>query len=63
LTEDPAQGVSDAILAGGLVTAPAWAEALSNVNMLLTMLSLAVGLLIGLIRLWHLCRDRRPHRR
>jgi hypothetical protein len=59
LTEDPSQGVSDAILAGGLVTAPAWAGALSNVNALLTMMSLLVGLLIGVIRLWHLCREKR----
>jgi hypothetical protein len=59
LTEDPSQGVSDTILAGGLVTAPAWAGALSNVNALLTMMSLLVGLLIGVIRLWHLCREKR----
>lgn len=56
LPHDASQGVSDAILAGGLVTAPAWAGALSDVNALLTMASLLVGLLIGIIRLWRLWR-------
>jgi hypothetical protein len=59
LPHDPSQGVSDAILAGGLVAAPAWAGILSDVNALLTMASLLVGLLIGVVRLWHLWRERR----
>ena len=56
---DPPQGLSDAILAGGLVAAPAWAGALSDVNAMLTMVSLIVGLLIGVIRLWRLWCERR----
>jgi hypothetical protein len=55
---DPSHGVSDALLAGGLVAAPAWAGALSDVNALLTMASLLVGLLIGVVRLWRLWRER-----
>jgi hypothetical protein len=55
---DPSHGVSDALLAGGLVAAPAWAGALSNVNALLTMASLLVGLLIGVVRLWRIWRER-----
>jgi hypothetical protein len=56
LPHDPTPGVSDAILAGGLIAAPAWTVPLSDVNALLTMVSLVVGLLIGVIRLWRLWR-------
>jgi hypothetical protein len=59
LSHDPSQGVSDAILAGGLIAAPAWAVPLSELNVLLTTLSLFVGLLIGAIRLWRLWRTGR----
>lgn len=58
LQHDPSQGVSDAILAGSLVTAPAWSVPLSEVNALLTTLSLVVGLVIGAARLWHLLREK-----
>ncbi len=58
MPHDPSHGVSDALLAGGLVAAPAWAGALSNVNALLTMASLLVGLLIGVVRLWRIWRER-----
>jgi hypothetical protein len=56
---DPSHGFSDAVLAGGLVTAPAWAGPLSDINALLTMVSLLVGLAIGVIRLWRLWRESR----
>jgi hypothetical protein len=59
MPHDPSQGVSDAILAGGLVAAPAWAAPLSEFNALLTTASLILGLLIGAIRLWRLFRERR----
>jgi hypothetical protein len=59
LPHDPSQGVSDAILAGGLVAAPAWAGPLSEFNALLTTLSLILGLLIGAVRLWRMWRDNR----
>jgi hypothetical protein len=59
LPHESSHGVSDAILAGGLLAAPAWAGALSNVNALLTMVSLLIGLLIGVIRLWRLWCERR----
>jgi hypothetical protein len=55
---DPSQGVSDALLAGGLVAAPAWAVPLSELNALLTTVSLLVGLLIGAARLRQLWRGR-----
>ncbi len=51
--------VSDAILAGGLVLAPAWATWLTELNALLTTASLIVGLAFGLVRLWVTLRDRR----
>ena len=59
MSHDPSQGVSDAILAGGLIAAPAWSVPLSELNILLTTLSLVVGLLIGAIRLWRLWRTGR----
>jgi hypothetical protein len=59
LADNPAQGVSDAILAGSLVAAPAWSVPLSEVNALLTTISLLIGLMIGLIRLWQLWRGQR----
>jgi hypothetical protein len=59
LQHDPSPGVSDALLAGGLVAAPAWAAPLSELNAVLTTASLVVGLLIGAIRLWQICRDKR----
>jgi hypothetical protein len=57
LQHDPSQGVSDAILAGSLVAAPAWSVPLTEVNAFLTTVSLVVGLLIGAIRLWQLWRQ------
>jgi hypothetical protein len=59
MPHDPSQGVSDAILAGALVAAPAWAVPLSEFNAFLTTASLILGLLIGAIRLWRLFREKR----
>jgi hypothetical protein len=59
LQPDPSHGVSDAILAGSLVAAPAWSVPLSDVNALLTTVSLLIGLLIAAVRLWQLWRGRR----
>jgi hypothetical protein len=57
------QNASDALLTGCLVSAPAWASWLAQLNQLLTTGTLAVGLVIGLVRLWRFWRDRRglPH--
>ena len=45
-------GDHDLVIAGGLVSSPAWAGWLGNVNVLLTTISLLVGLALGLSRLW-----------
>jgi hypothetical protein len=58
LEQDPSHGVSDAILAGSLVAAPAWSVPLSEINALLTTISLFIGLLIAGIRLWQFWRKR-----
>jgi hypothetical protein len=58
LQDNHFQGVSDALLAGSLVAAPAWTIALSDVNVLLSTVSLILGLLIGTIRLWQLWRGK-----
>jgi len=53
----------DTLLAGGLISAPAWAPWLTRVNELLTTLSLVVGLALALARLWTLLRDRQRERK
>lgn len=42
----------DSVLAGGLITSPAWAPLLSTVNELLVTATLVIGLIIGIARLW-----------
>lgn len=53
------QNISDTVLAGGLVSAPAWAPWLTQLNQLLTTATLIIGLAFGFIRLWVFLRDRR----
>jgi hypothetical protein len=55
---NPSHDISDALLASSLVAAPAWANWLSEVNQILTTLSLIVGLAFGFLRLWYFLRDR-----
>lgn len=50
--------VQDTVLAGGLVSAPAWASWLGEVNEILTTLSLAIGLVLGAARLWFFLSER-----
>jgi hypothetical protein len=56
---DSTNVVPDTVLAGGLITAPAWGIWLTEINQLLTTASLGVGLAIGCARLWSLWRERR----
>lgn len=55
----PTSIIPDTVLAGGLITAPAWGIWLMDVNQLLTTASLAVGLVLGCARLWQFVRSRR----
>ncbi len=48
----------DGALATSLISAPAWAPWLSEVNQLLTTASLGVGLVLGAGRLWLFLRER-----
>ena len=50
----------DAIIAGGLISSPAWASWLSDVNLVLTTITLLVGLLLGATRLWRAYMRRKP---
>lgn len=52
----PSETVQDSVIASGLITAPAWGAWLGQLNGLLTTISLIIGLLIGLHRLWLICR-------
>lgn len=56
LSDDHADGQQDGFVAGTLIAATAWGPWLAEVNQLLTALSLAVGVALGLTRLWLLFR-------
>lgn len=57
-TNDP-YTIPDTILAGGLMTAPAWGAWLAQLNQLLTTATLLVGLVLGCGRLWSFWRAHR----
>ena len=50
--------VGDGVLATGLVTSPAWASWLGDLNQMLTTATLIVGLALGLGRLWQFLRPK-----
>jgi hypothetical protein len=50
--------VPDSLLAGSLITAPAWAPWLAQLNQLLTTASLVIGLALAGSRLWSIYKDR-----
>jgi hypothetical protein len=47
-----ATGAADVTLAGGLLSSPVWASWLAEINEMLTAITLVIGILIGLVRLW-----------
>lgn len=53
-------GDQDAIVAGGLITSPAWAGWLGEFNEVLTTFSLLFGLALGATRLWRTYRKNNP---
>jgi hypothetical protein len=63
LENDPSPNLPDTVIAGSLVTAPAWGPLLAQVNQLLTTATLIVGLILGCGRLWLFLRDRRQRPR
>jgi hypothetical protein len=48
----------DSILAGGLLTAATWGPWLAEFNQVLSALSLIIGIMLGLARLWLLMRKK-----
>ena len=52
-------GEQDAVIAGGLITSPAWASWVGEVNMVLTTVSLLIGLALGATRLWRVYQERK----
>ncbi|MCF6199376.1 MAG: hypothetical protein L3J67_08270 [Hyphomicrobiaceae bacterium] len=48
----------DAVIAGGLITSPAWASWLAQFNTVLTTVTLLLGLALGTTRLWQAYRER-----
>jgi len=55
---DP-ETLSDALIAGGLVAAPAWSAWLSQFNELLSTGTLLLGFALGCCRLWAFLRRQR----
>lgn len=51
--------IEDGVIASSLITAPAWGAWLSELNAVLTTLSLFVGLTLGLYRLWRIYQRNR----
>lgn len=49
----------DGALASGLISAPAWAPWLSGLNEFLTTLTLSLGVILGLARLWLFLKSRK----
>jgi hypothetical protein len=58
-----ANGVGDVTLAGGLLSSPVWASWLAEFNELLTSVTLIIGILIGVVRLWVAWREHNRHAR
>ena len=58
------KSIEDGVIASSLITAPAWGPWLSELNSILTTISLILGLTIGLFRLWQIHKSgQRPERR
>lgn len=55
--------VSDGVLATGLVTSPAWAVWLGDLNQVLTTATLFVGLALGVGRLLQFLRETKQRRK
>jgi hypothetical protein len=54
-----ATGAGDVTLAGGLLSSPVWASWLAEINEMLTAITLVIGILIGLVRLWVAWKEER----
>lgn len=55
-------GDQDVVIAGGLITSPAWASWLAEFNTVLTTLTLILGLVLGATRLWGFYRKHMSRR-
>ena len=53
---DSQDATQDFVVAGGLLFSPAWVPWLTSLNHVLTTVTLVVGLVLGLVRLWVLVR-------
>ena len=62
--EGPVQSwktIEDGVIASSLITAPAWGAWLSELNVVLTTLSLLIGLTLGIYRLWRIYQRNRDN--
>jgi hypothetical protein len=58
MRSDNVNPTQDTVLASGLITAPAWGSWLAQLHEVLGILTLLVGLALGLSRLWIIFKDR-----
>ena len=49
-----ARSMGDGLVAGGLISAPAWAPQVSELNEILTLVTLLIGVALGVARLWRM---------
>lgn len=54
--------MQDSIIASSLISAPAWGAWLNELNGILTTLSLLIGLMIGMHRLWVLVASHKDNK-
>jgi hypothetical protein len=54
-------GAADVTLAGSLLSSPVWASWLADFNELLTTLTLVIGVVLGIYRLWAFWVDRQKN--
>jgi hypothetical protein len=50
-------GAADVTLAGSLLSSPVWASWLAEFNELLTTMTLVIGVILGIYRLWVAWRE------
>ena len=60
MTGDQVKNAGDVMLAGTLTSSPVWVPVLNNINIVLTTLSLLIGVGLALGRLWFWARKHWP---
>lgn len=59
---EPVDTFQDGFFAGSLIASPAWVPLLSHLNMLLTTLTLILGIALAAARIWQIVKADRSKR-